>query len=205
MLLFIIARYFFYGIILLSAPLLITWEAQHGPQLHLFGEDSMLERMQLILLFATFLCAGHAWRQYPATKVVALLILGASTLAFIRECDAILDRSLFDGAWQLFATIVIILTIAALRTHRHGLPKALIHYSKTPSFGIMVSGFMTVFVFSRIIGRQALWKMIMGEGYMRVVKISVEESIELMGYTLIFIAALELLSQNRPTAHLSQD
>ena len=196
-LLAVVLRFFFYCIILAAVALLMTWEAQHTAHTHLYHENSLLERMQVIALLATLSCAWCTGRLQPAWKGLTTLIIGASSLACIREFDAVLDH-LFDGAWQLLATLTFILTLFLLRPHISSLQNTLKTFSKTASFGIMVSGFMTVFVFSRLIGRQAFWRAVMEDGYMRVVKRAVEESTELLGYTLIFIGAIELFRQSRP-------
>jgi len=43
-------------------------------------------------------------------------------------------------------------------------------FAGKPGFGLMVGGFVTVFVFYRLFGRQVLWRAIIGDGYMPVVK-----------------------------------
>ena len=54
-----------------------------------------------------------------------------------------------------------------------------------------MSGFITLFVFSRMFGRKVLWKAIMDDKFLRVVKDAAEECTELFGYLLIVFAAIE--------------
>ena len=50
-------------------------------------------------------------------------------------------------------------------------------------------------------GRGSFWTSVMGENYMRVVKNIVEEGTETLGYTLIFISAVELVLICRKRRH----
>ncbi|GAA59729.1 hypothetical protein P20652_1593 [Pseudoalteromonas sp. BSi20652] len=43
-------------------------------------------------------------------------------------------------------------------------------YSLPPSYGICLSGMVTLLAFSRTIGTDALWHSVMGDDYVRVVK-----------------------------------
>lgn len=75
-----------------------------------------------------------------------------------------------------------------------------VEFIKRPEFGILLCGFLTVFVFSRLFGCRILWESVMGDGYMRCVKNAVEEGVELLGYLFIGIASVEyyLFKKNEP-------
>lgn len=188
--------------------LCITWEAKTSLNPSLFGEDSILEFLQVAALFATAAMAFFAGRLAPSRAPLSSLLIAAATIAFTREFDFALDRHLFDGAWQT----VVFLTAALAITHtwqcKATLKPAIYDFINRPSFGLMASGFFTVFIFSRLLGRKVLWQAIMGEGYMRVVKNTVEESTELLGYSLILIGSIEFLSETlrlrRGTRHASE-
>ena len=173
----------------------ITWEACYSDQAHLFGEQSLLESLQVTLLFLTALCVYSAGYLNGRRGALETLLAGFASIALIRELDAALDHAFFDGAWQLLASLTAIAIIFALVRHRKELHSSISSFARQPSFGIMYAGFMTVFVFSRMMGRKVLWQTIMGDGYMRIVKTTVEESLELLGYTLIFIGAIEFLRE----------
>jgi hypothetical protein len=49
---------------------------------------------------------------------------------------------------------------------------------------------MLLLVFSRLFGEANFWKLVMQDGYMRVVKNTVEEGIELLCYALMAISAV---------------
>lgn len=50
---------------------------------------------------------------------------------------------------------------------------------------------LAVLLFSRVFGMGALWHQVLGEGYARLVKTTVEEGIELPAYSLWLAASLE--------------
>lgn len=196
-------RFIFYAFFMGAMVLLVTWEAQHHHGPHLFSEKSILESLQVTLLFLTVAAAYLAGLFNKAEAPLASLLVGAAGIAAIREFDFALDRFVFDGAWQALALAVAVLTGVRAFQRRAALKQAITAFLGRPSFGIMAAGFITVFVFSRLFGRQVLWAAVMQEGYLRVVKNAVEESCELLGYGLIFFGALEFLHealQNRQTA-----
>ncbi|BCS98960.1 hypothetical protein DSLASN_45920 [Desulfoluna limicola] len=188
-------RFFLYALFTGALVLLVTWEAMHHPKADLFHEDSILEGLQAAILFFTAACAYLAGHLDTSEKPLTSVLVGAAGIAAVREFDFALDRYVFDGAWQALVTAIAISTAIHAYQNRQALKDAILDFLNRPSFGIMASGFITVFVFSRLIGRQVLWKAIMSDEYMRVVKIAVEESFELLGYSLIFIGALEFLRE----------
>lgn len=175
--------------------LCVTWEAEHIAFADRFGENSVLEYLQVIILLFAALSAYLAGYLNPSRATLSAMLVAAACIACVREFDFALDRYLFDGAWQVL--VFMILLIAGLRAwqHRDELKSTLLDFLQRPSFGLMVGGFITVFVFSRLLGRQVLWRAIMGDNYMRLVKTAVEESTELLGYTLICIGTLEFLRE----------
>ena len=126
-------------------------------------------------------------------RPVAAMLAALCCVMFIREADFFLDERVFDGAWQLLVTGVLLAISLYLWRQKAPIAKSIETYARQPSAGIFLSGFLVLFVFSRLFGRESFWQAVMGEGYMRVVKNIAEEGTELLGYGLILIAALELL------------
>lgn len=188
-------RFFLYALFTGALVLLVTWEAKHHAKAYLFDEDSILEGLQAAILFFTAACAYLAGHLDTSEEPLASILVGAASIAAVREFDFALDRYVFDGAWQALATTIAIVTAIHAYQNRQTLKGGILNFLNRPSFGIMASGFITVFVFSRLIGRQVLWRAIMSDDYLRVVKIAVEESFELLGYILIFIGSLEFLRE----------
>jgi len=61
----------------------------------------------------------------------------------------------------------------------------------------MFAGVLIHFAFVRFIGHEPLWVAILGDNYVRVAKLAVEEFIELMGYYLWMIGTIEYAYQSR--------
>ncbi|MDN6314120.1 MAG: hypothetical protein L0J56_02290, partial [Halomonas sp.] len=61
------------------------------------------------------------------------------------------------------------------------------------SLGLFTAGFFTTYAFSRLYGRKEFWQAVMQEHYMGNIKSMAEEVVELLGYSLILFAMIELL------------
>ncbi|WP_415882782.1 hypothetical protein [Neptuniibacter sp. QD34_54] len=160
-----------------------------------YDEGSATELMHDTFAFVTCMLfligAYYSDTLRPAAVVVATL----SGMMLIREFDAFLDENMFDGAWQTLVCILIATSTLYLIRQHHPVKPSLIEFSKLSSAGIYLSGILVVLVFSRLFGRGSFWEAVMGDGYVRVVKNIVEEGTELMGYTILVIAAVEFLWQ----------
>ena len=196
-------RFFLYALFTGSMVLLVTWEAIHHPGPNLFSEGSILEGLQAAILFATAACAFLAGHLNASEEPLASVLVGAASIAAVREFDFALDQYVFDGAWQALASAIAIATAIHAFQNRQALKESILNFLNRPSFGIMATGFIPVLVFSRLMGRQLLWRAIMNEGYMRAVKNAVEENFELLGYILIFIGSLEFLRDTLLTREMS--
>lgn len=171
----------------------ISLEAlQFGPNAE-YSEQSLTEHLQDAFTFSSamlfFICAylSKTFRQ-------AGILLGALMLMMcIRESDSLLDQKVFDGAWQLLVLAVLISTAFVLRKEVKASYHSLSQFSQTSSFGFVATGLIIILAFSRMMGRGEIWQSLMGEAYIRAVKNLVEEGVELLGYSIILIAALELL------------
>ena len=159
-----------------------------------YNEQSLTERPQDLFTFSSsvifFICA-----YYSKPLRQACILLGALTLMmFVRESDSYLDQNVFDGAWQAIVSVILLAVIVVLRKQVKESYQSLRRFSETSSFGFVACGMVIILAFSRMMGRGALWKALMGDGYVRVVKNVVEEGTELLGYSIVMIAAVELLA-----------
>jgi hypothetical protein len=141
----------------------------HGPEL--FGEESWTEIAQYSILGLSTVLLIFSGKKNSDDSVIATLMAGMTTIAMIRECDALLDMDVFDGAWQVAAIITALCTFVLVYRKKDKLIPGIVSFMKRPSFGYFVCGFITVFVYSRIFGRHDLWLDIVGlENTVRVVK-----------------------------------
>lgn len=190
-------RFFIYSLILGGLVLALTWEAKRTPIDQLFSEQSLIEYFQEgALLIAVLFCVAMG-RINPNRRALAWILGGAALMAFIRELDAFLDARVFDGAWQVLVSLSLIVVVYRVYAHRKGLKESVAWFINRSSFGLMASGFITVFIYSRLIGRTVFWEAVMGDRYIRSVKNLAEEGTELLGYALILIGVIELFLELR--------
>lgn len=166
------------------------WDASIIRQNNNFSENSLTELTQeffLAIIVIIFISIGAKdMKRRPLPVFLAAMFL----CALVRELDSIFDN-IFDGAWQ--TCVIFILTVLTfwLYSVKEYFIAELAVYIKQPSSGILLSGLLTIMVFSRFFGRELLWLEIMGDGFMRSVKNAVEESVELFGYFLCLISGIE--------------
>ncbi len=114
----------------------------------------------------------------------------------VRESDSNLDYWLYDGAWQTIVGLLVLPAVILTVRHWHALIRSLARWGRTRSCGLMIAGLVTVLLFSRLLGMESMWQHLMSDHYIRSVKNLAEEGTELIGYSLILIAALDQ-AQNR--------
>ena len=149
---------------------------------------SVVESFQTLCLFVSIVCLLISARRKDAPGLI--LVAGFLGCMFIREQDGLFDL-LAHGSWKYFA-----LTCAALSIYaawRAGVDKSLstlVRFCQSREFYFIMTGLLTVLVFSRIMGMNALWKIVMADAYDYTVKFTIEEALELWGYILIMYSAV---------------
>lgn len=165
------------------------------------SEFSPLEIIQAIILL---LCGAlMAWvAQYcPSQRPIAILLGGLALASVIRENDYFLDRYVADNLWQVLVAVVGALVIAYTYRHRRRLQIALARVWPSPGLTLLFAGAIILFSFSLLVGHEPLWMSILGDAYQRVIKLAVEEFIELAGYFLWMIGSIEYAIQARAIAY----
>jgi len=185
-------RVLIHGTVVALAALALGLEGPPNADGDLYSDFGLAERWQDLALLLTIVCFSSAAVINPPDRGLALFCAGLAATALIRESDYLLDM-VFDGLWQVLATVMIAATLAAAWRFRDGFSEAVRRWTAQPAFGQVLSGFVTVFVFSRLYGEDSKWTRVMGDFYQRSVKNFAEEGVELLGYTLILLAAGEIL------------
>ncbi|MDO6547285.1 hypothetical protein [Pseudoalteromonas carrageenovora] len=186
-------RSFIYLLCLAGVASLIQLEGFELQQNALYSEETLTEHMQDILTLLSSILFFYASRINSQLKIACVLLATLTAMMFVREFDTYLDMYVFDGAWQAIVYSILACIFVYLITKRGTIFSSIQAYSQTPSYGICLSGLVTLLAFSRMMGKGAFWHSIMGDSYVRVVKNIVEEGIETLGYTLILISAFELV------------
>lgn len=167
----------------------VYYEALHLPGSR-FAEASFTELAQSMLLAASAVLLLYVRQVLPTLSLLMLAFLLAS---LIREQDAWLDANVFDGAWQVLVSLVVLPSLFVVMRRHHAFVIEFEGYANSFSFGLFAAGFLTTYVFSRLFGRSEMWVAILDEGYARTFKDAAEEVTELFGFALILFAVIELV------------
>ncbi len=189
----VIVRVIIYGAVLVGISQVIfldAFEQVDFESAHKYGEHSYTEWGQVVMLIMIIGLFFWTAKLDKDKQAVSIAVTGFFTMALIREFDMHLDL-VYDGLWQILALVTLLITVWLVYKQKAFFKASVIYLFSTPAFGFIAAGFLTTFVFSRLYGRGTFWKQVMEDGYMRTVKNASEESIELLGYTIIFIGAIE--------------
>lgn len=160
---------------------------------YISSESTLIENSQNLLL--GLMVSLSAWSAYHQ-KSFRIFFTAFGTLALvmlIREQNNWFKDEWFRGAWQLVVAIILIPTGSWLLRHRRPFWAQLQEIRLYSASSIATVGLLILMTFSRLLGQKEIWVGIMGEHYMRSVKMIVEESLELLGYSLIFAGLLSLI------------
>ena len=165
------------------------------------SEFSPVEIIQAIILGICGLIMVWVARYCPSQRPIAFSFGGLALLFLIRESDYFLDRFIVDNLWQVLVAIVGALLIVYTYRNRKRLTIALARVWPSPGLTLLFAGAVILFAFVPLVGHEPLWQSILGDAYQRVIKLAIEEFIELMGYFLWMIGTIEYAFQARAIAY----
>lgn len=161
-----------------------------------FFENSMTERVQEVIFLSLSLGMFYCASRFRQVSNLAAVFAGFFLVCFIREMDALLEQNIGTGTWQLLASLVLAGMVFKAWKSWPALTAEFSANVQNYHSGLFAAGFLTTFVFSRLIGNEELWMAIMEESYQRNVKNAVEESVELLGDSLLLFAGVEFYARN---------
>lgn len=164
------------------------------------SEFSPVEIIQPGILLICGLLYGWVALNCPAQRPIAFLFGGMALAFLIRELDFFFDRYVADNFWQMLIAVVSALVIAYTYRHRRRFRIAWFRMWPSPGLTLLFAGATIMFAFSLLVGHEPLWQAILGENYHRIVKLAVEEFIELSAYFLWLIGTIEYTYQARAIA-----
>jgi len=165
------------------------------------SEFSPVEIIQAIVLAACALIMGWVALYCPSQRPIALMFGGMALAFLIRELDFFLDHMVADNFWQVLVALLGALLIAYAYRHRKRLTIALARIWPSPGLTLLFAGAVILFAFVRLVGHEPLWMSILGDAYQRIIKLAIEEFIELIGYFLWMIGTVEYAFQARAIAY----
>jgi hypothetical protein len=164
------------------------------------SEFSPIEFIQLLILFFCGLIMGRVTMISHTQRPLAFLFGGLALVFLIRELHYFLDRYLIDNLWQVLVAVSGAFLIAYCYRHRKRMNIALARIWPSPGLTLIFAGAVILFAYSILVGHEPLWQSMLGEHYSRIVKLAVEEFIELIGYFLWLIGTIEYAYQAKDIA-----
>lgn len=140
----------------------------------------------LVISIVTFLVTA---KKVSDDRAFSYLAAAFFSCLLIREMDMYLD-AVFHGFWKYLAVPLAICTLLWASRCTKNVLETMSYFLRTQAGMVMMVGLVVLLFYSRIFGMTDLWKEVMGEDYIRTVKNAVEETCELLGYSLIVAASL---------------
>lgn len=165
------------------------------------SEFSPIELIQAMILAVCGLIMAWVAKNCPSQRPIAIAFGGMALAFFIRELDYFLDRYVVDNLWQVLVALLGALLIVYIYRQRKRLTIALARIWPSPGLTLLFAGAVILFAFVRLVGHEPLWMSILGDSYQRIVKLAIEEFIELIGYFLWMIGTVEYAFQARAIAY----
>jgi hypothetical protein len=154
-------------------------------------ENGIVEWGQVLCLVFTTILLYYASKYSPEYQELFHVLYILPMIAIIRENDYLLDTYLFDESWETFVIIGLIYLGYVLTRIFHPVVKQFIKFTHTQPFICFVLGCFIIFVFSRIVGQQSLWRALLQERHHRAIGGFIEEIMEFLGYCIVLIGAIE--------------
>ena len=164
------------------------------------SEYSPVELIQIGILTVSGLLYAWVATHCQPQRPVAIVFGGTALVFFFRELDYFLDLYIADNFWQLLVGITAALLIAYSYRHRKRIRIAWFRLWPSPGMTLLFAGACIIFAFVPLVGHAPLWMAILGDDYHRVVKMAVEEFIELFAYLLWLIGTIEYTYQAKAIA-----
>jgi hypothetical protein len=165
------------------------------------SEYSPIEIIQPFILAICGLLMAWVAKNCPSQRPIAFPFGGLALAFIIRELDYFFDRFIVDNLWQTLVAIAGAFVITYTYRQRKRLKIAWGRIWPSPGIALLFAGAVINFAFVMLVGHEPLWMSILGDDYKRVVKLAVEEFIELGGYFLWLIGSIEYAYQARAIAY----
>jgi hypothetical protein len=165
------------------------------------SEYSPLEIIQPLILGVCGLLMAWVARYCPSQRPIAIPFGGVALTFLISELSFFLNHYVVNNLGQVFIVIVSALVIVYTYRARRRLRIAWARVWPSPAVAMIFTGAVISFAFVRLVGQEQLWMSILGSDYQHVVKVAVEEFIELIGYMLWLVGAIEYTYQARAIAY----
>ncbi|MDB4307712.1 hypothetical protein N9985_00335 [Gammaproteobacteria bacterium] len=200
----ILFRYFMYALAVIVINLGLLAAAHYLPGSLQFdrvvsgvsaptSEFSPVELLQNILLLACIAIFGWVASRDRLRRPMAMAFVSIFSACLVRELDFFLDFYVVDNFWQVLCAIIISFVLVYVG---RDWPRFQLGWRRSwPSAGlaIVIGGLILLVPYAQLIGHEPLWRGVMGDSYLHIVKVIAEEFVELGAYLLITIGSVEFL------------
>ena len=206
-------RYLLYFIFITAVLAVLTRLEVHYPgflKLQVFVNDtdslgtsefSPIEIMQPIILAVSGGLLGWVAYFCPSQRPLAFTFGGIAIGAFLREMDYVLNWLFVDKFYQVLMAVTAALVIAYLYRHWKRFQIAIARSWPSPGLTLLFCGSVMLFSLVHLVGHEPVWQAIMGDSYVRAVKIAAEEFLELVGYLFWLAGTIEYVYQAKTIAY----
>ncbi|MCD6354902.1 MAG: hypothetical protein J7L95_05070 [Prolixibacteraceae bacterium] len=183
--LFIALRVIFYSLLMFGIAEAIFFDAAHPMEAGYFGEITLTEFGQELILFVLFIFYLFFGMKYRAVQPVANIVSLFFLISFIREFNFLIEHWIYP-----VLLVFVIIGWLVIRDFKK-IKSATVLFFRQPASAWFFAGFLTTYIFSRLFGRSSFWRILYNENNYRLAKAAVEEGLELLGDTFMLIAAIE--------------
>ncbi len=157
-----------------------------------FDEHMAVENMQIVMLALSALCFAVSAGLFRNFRELCLLLCGLCCLAVFRELDKFFDALLPLVSWKIgFIFVVLPLAYACRRLPQF--IRQVMALCRMPAFAMMACAFMVVIPMAQLIGHKAFLVLVLQVEHYGVVKQLIEESVEYLGYCMLFCSSIEAM------------
>lgn len=155
-------------------------------------ENSLVEISQGVFLIMSAACFAYLAYRRKDDKAFSALASAFFICLLIREMDQVFDV-IVHGLWKYIAAPIALTAITYAYRNSRDVLAGLTRFLRSQAGTVMLVGLVVLLFFSRLMGMSEVWQSMMGDGYIRTVKNAVEETSELLGYSLIFAASIRYM------------
>jgi hypothetical protein len=157
------------------------------------SEFSPVELLQNLLLLG---CSGvFCWiaLRDRLRRPMAVAIAAMFGACLIRELDFFLDFYLIDNLWQVLCALILTVALVYVGRNRDRFVQGWRRSWPSAGLALIIGGLILLVPYAQLMGHGPLWQNMMGDNYVRVVKVITEELIELGAYAMMAIGSAEFL------------
>ena len=157
------------------------------------SEFSPVELLQNLLLLG---CSGvFCWIAFRdrLRRPMAVAFAALFGVCLVRELDFFLDFYLIDNLWQVLCALILTVALVYVGRNRDRFAQGWRRSWPSAGLAMIIGGLILLVPYAQLMGHGPLWQNMMGDNYVRVVKVITEEFIELGAYGMMAIGSAEFL------------